>query len=91
MSSVRKNIEKKLKSAFKPHHLNVVDDSALHAGHAGAPAGGESHFRIEIVADKFRGKSRIACHRMINSVLSDELSQTIHALQIKARAFDDKA
>ena len=79
-------ITKKLTEAFTPQSLSVVDESHEHQGHAGHRPGGETHFRIYIVAEAFRGKSRIDRHRMINSILSAELAGGIHALAIHAAA-----
>src|SRR3990170_157197 len=79
-------ITKKLTEAFTPKSLSVVDESHEHEGHAGHRPGGETHFRIYIVAEAFRGKSRLDRHRMINSVLSAELAGGIHALAIHAAA-----
>ena len=79
-------ITEKLRKAFAPLSLRVEDESHLHAGHAGHRPGGESHFRLYIVSDAFRGKSRLDRHRMINAALADELSGGIHALAIHAAA-----
>lgn len=79
-------IAAKLTDAFAPHSLRVVDESHQHEGHAGHRPGGESHFRIYIVSEAFRGKSRIERHRLINSALSAELSGGVHALAIHAAA-----
>ena len=82
---VAQAMREKLDRAFRPTRLEIVDESHLHAGHAGAREGGESHFRVEIVADIFAGKSRIARHRMVHDILTDELSGGVHALAIIAR------
>lgn len=79
-------ITEKLREAFSPESLAVTDESHLHAGHAGHRPEGETHFRVNIVSDAFAGKSRIDRHRMINALLANELSQTVHALAIKAHA-----
>ena len=79
-------IIEKLAGALAPQSLEVTDESHLHAGHAGHRPGGETHFRIHIVAEAFRGKSRVDRHRMINQTLSGELATTVHALAINARA-----
>ncbi len=79
-------ITRKLAEAFAPESLRVVDESHEHQGHAGHRPGGETHFRIYIVAEAFRGKSRIDRHRMINSALSAELAGGMHALAIHAKA-----
>jgi BolA protein len=77
-------ITDKLTKAFAPQRLEVLDESHLHAGHAGSRPGGETHFRIHIVAQAFEGKSRIARHRMINDTLAAELAGSVHALAIHA-------
>jgi BolA family transcriptional regulator, general stress-responsive regulator len=86
---VQETVSKKLTKAFTPLSLKVLDESHRHEGHAGHRPGGETHFRIYIVADAFRGKSRIARHRMINDTLADELKSGIHALAIHAAAPDE--
>jgi BolA family transcriptional regulator, general stress-responsive regulator len=79
-------ITNKLTEAFAPESLQVVDESHRHEGHAGHRPGGETHFRVHIVAEAFRGKSRIERHRMINVTLSAELAAGVHALAIHASA-----
>jgi BolA family transcriptional regulator, general stress-responsive regulator len=79
-------IEAKLTEAFRPTALVVTDESARHAGHAGAREGGESHFRVEIVSAEFAGKSRVARQRLVHDVLSDELKGPIHALSLALMA-----
>ena len=79
-------ITEKLSSAFSPQSLKVLDESHLHEGHAGAREGGQTHYRVYIVADAFKGKSRIERHRMINAALSAELAGSVHALAIHAAA-----
>lgn len=83
---VHDSITRKLTAAFAPESLRVVDESQRHEGHAGHRPGGETHFRIYIVADAFRGKSRIERHRLINACLSAELAGGVHALAIHAAA-----
>jgi len=79
-------ITEKLTAAFDPESLRVEDESHQHEGHAGHRPGGESHFRIYIVAPAFKGKSRLERHRMINAALASELAGGIHALAIHAAA-----
>tara|TARA_R110002096_G_scaffold146066_15_gene304287 strand:- start:735 stop:1034 length:300 start_codon:yes stop_codon:yes gene_type:complete len=86
MMTVRDEIESRLREALEPVTLNVSDDSHLHAGHAGARAGGESHFSVDIVSDRFAGLGRVARHRLVNEALAQQLKGPIHALAIKARA-----
>jgi len=78
-------IRARLEAAFDPLHLEIEDESALHAGHAGA-AGGGGHFRVTIVAAAFAGVSRIQAHRMIHRALADLFPGDIHALAIRAEA-----
>ena len=81
--SVQERIEDKLSTAFAPEHLEVVNESHHHAGHAGSPGTGDSHYRVLIVSAAFAGKSRIERHRMVNATLGDELRMGLHALAIK--------
>ncbi len=83
---IRDLITEKLTTAFRPQSLQVIDESHQHAGHAGHRPGGETHFRLYIVAEAFQGKSRIERHRMINAALAAELAGHIHALAIHAAA-----
>jgi BolA family transcriptional regulator, general stress-responsive regulator len=79
-------ITKKLSEAFAPQSLKVLDESHQHEGHAGHREGGETHYRVYIVSEAFKGKSRLERHRMINQLLSAELEGGIHALAIHAAA-----
>jgi BolA protein len=79
-----KVIETKLKQALSPLRIDVVDESHRHEGHAGAPAGGESHFRIVVVSEAFTGKSRIERQRMVYALLAEELAGGVHALAMTA-------
>jgi len=83
---VRDVITEKLAAAFAPQSLQVVDESHQHVGHVGHRPGGESHFRVYIVAEAFKGKTRLERHRMINETLQRELAGGIHALAIHAAA-----
>ena len=76
-------IRQKISEKLEPLELDIKDESALHAGHAGAREGGESHFRLRVVSDKFAGVSRVARQRMINDILREELAGPIHALAMK--------
>ncbi|MEX2643366.1 MAG: BolA family protein [Acetobacterales bacterium] len=82
-------IEGKLRQAFAPARLEVVDESAAHAGHAGVAElgheAGETHFRVYIVSDAFVDKTRLERQRAVNAVLAEELSGPVHALSIRAR------
>jgi len=79
-------ITRKLTEAFRPETLRVVDESHQHEGHAGHRPGGESHFRVYIVAQAFAGKSRVERHRLVNGALAAELAERVHALAIHASA-----
>ncbi len=79
-------IERRLRAALQPERLVVTNDSARHRGHAGDDGSGESHFTVEVVADRFAGMSRVERQRAVNSALADLMKDRIHALAIKARA-----
>ena len=79
-------ITEKLRKAFAPESLRVEDESHRHEGHAGHRPGGQTHFRLYIVSEAFRGKSRLERHRMINATLAKELKGGVHALAIHAAA-----
>ena len=76
---VKTRIAEKLTTAFAPQSLDVADESHQHEGQSGHRPGGQTHFRVTIVSEAFRGKSRIERHRMINQTLSTELSGGVHA------------
>ena len=84
--ATRDVIADKLTRAFAPARLDVIDESRQHEGHAGSRPGGQTHFRVHIVSEAFRGKSRLERHRMINETLSSELKGGVHALAIHANA-----
>ena len=84
--TTQQTITNKLREAFFPESLEVRDESHLHEGHAGHRPGGETHFRVYIVSQAFKGKSRVERHRMINATLSGELAGSVHALAIHAQA-----
>ena len=91
MGRVAQAIREKLNSAFSPERLEVIDDSARHAGHSGAPPGGESHFNVVIVSHIFEGQSRVERQRSVYSVLAEELAGPVHALSLKALAPGESA
>jgi BolA protein len=84
--SMEARIRDKLNAAFAPERLEILNESALHAGHHGSPGTGESHFKLLIVAARFAGMSRIERHRIVNQTLADELAGGVHALSISALA-----
>ena len=73
-------------AALKPVSLDLRDESAQHAGHAGARPGGGSHWQVTIVSEAFRGKTPLARHRMVYEALGDLMERDIHALRIEAFA-----
>ena len=85
LGPVGRRITCKLTDAFAPDQLSVEDDSARHAGHAGARPEGETHFSVKLVSRAFQGKSRIERHRMVNAALAEELTGRVHALVITAK------
>ena len=89
--AMRDLITAKLRETFAPLSLRVEDESDRHQGHAGHRPGGETHFRLYIVSEAFRGKSRLERHRMINTLLANELAGGVHALAIHAAAPDEGA
>ncbi|MCX5494630.1 BolA family transcriptional regulator [Kaistia dalseonensis] len=84
--NTKERIAAVLEAALSPESLDVIDESHLHKGHQGARPGGETHYRVRITAEAFRGKSRVDMHRTINALLKDELAAGVHALAIEARA-----
>ena len=75
-------------AALEPARLDLRDESAQHAGHAGARPSGGSHWQLTIVSDAFRGKNAVARHRMVYEALGDLMKRDIHALKIEALAPD---
>lgn len=84
--TMKDSMTRKLETSLAPVVLEVIDESHLHAGHAGWRESGETHFRIHVVADAFAGKSRVDRHRMVNAIVAEELKAGVHALAITARA-----
>jgi len=81
---VAQRIREKLTAALQPVRLEIRDESHRHAGHAHARPEGETHFRVEIVAAGFAGKTRLERQRQIYALLAEELADRVHALQIRA-------
>lgn len=80
-------IEARLRLTLAPSELEVIDESASHAGHAGAGSEGYgTHFRVRITSAAFAGRSRVACHRLVYDALRDFPDRGLHALAIEARA-----
>jgi BolA family transcriptional regulator, general stress-responsive regulator len=85
MHAVEQAMRERL-AALRPVTLDLRDESAQHAGHAGARASGGSHWQLTIVSEAFRGKSAVARHRMVYEALGDLMKRDIHALTIEASA-----
>lgn len=81
--TMAERIEQRLREGLAPARLEIIDESHRHAGHAGARPGGETHYRVEIVAEAFEGKSRIARQRMVYALLAQEMADGVHALALK--------
>lgn len=79
-------IESLLRERFAPTILQVEDDSAKHAGHAGARPGGETHYSVLVVSDRFAGLGRVERHRLVNEALADEFGAGLHALALSLKA-----
>ncbi|GJH12317.1 MULTISPECIES: BolA family protein [Caballeronia] len=76
------HLEARLNETLQPQSVHIDDDSAAHAGHAGAAAG--SHYTVTIVAACFAGKARVARHRLVYDALAEEMRRGVHALAIRA-------
>ena len=76
-------------AALEPVSLELLDESAKHRGHAGWKPGGNTHWRLTIVAEAFRGKPTVARHRMVYQALGELMNDPIHALAITARTPDE--
>jgi BolA protein len=83
--SVAAEIRRRLE-ALAPSRLELLDESAKHAGHAGAAPGGNTHWRLTIVSAAFAGKPTVARHRMIYQALGELMQHPVHALAISAKA-----
>ena len=83
-------IKVRLEQALSPSHIDIIDESHLHAGHAGA-ASGAGHFNVTVVSDKFTGQSAIQRHRMVYLAVGDLMPSEIHALSINALAPNEQA
>jgi len=86
MSRRAQAIHDLLTEKLAPTDVQVEDESWKHAGHAGVKDSQGGHFKVQITAEIFRGKSRIACHRLVYDALKERFSSSIHALSITAKA-----
>ncbi len=89
--TVAARIRTRLVQALAPAEIEIADDSARHAGHAGARPGGESHFTVRIIAAAFQGLSRIERHRRVHALLAEELAGPVHALSLVMLTPDEAA
>lgn len=87
--TIAQEIESKLRKAFAPQQLEVINDSARHSGHMGDDGSGESHFTVVIASAAFAGMNRLAMQRAVIAALGDIPGQRVHALAIKASAPGD--
>jgi len=78
-------IRERLEAALEPQLLTIVDESAAHAGHAGALASGGGHYKVHIVSNKFQNQSAITRHKMVYVALGDAMGSAIHAISISAQ------
>lgn len=82
----------KLTQALTPQALTIKDVSHRHAGHAGADQpGGETHFDVTIVSERFQGLSRVARQRLVYDIVAAELSERVHALSVRALTPEEAA
>lgn len=89
MGAVADGIRRKLEAALQPGVLEIRDDSARHAGHAGAREGGESHFHVVAVSSRFSGLNRVERQRLVYGALAEELAGPVHALSLALKAPDE--
>ncbi|MEM9732159.1 MAG: BolA family protein [Pseudomonadota bacterium] len=84
-----RQLTQKLEAAFAPEHLEVINESHLHAGHQpGFDGQGESHIRIRMKAAHFNGMSRVAVHREVNKLCTPEFEAGLHALALDVKGTD---
>jgi BolA protein len=79
----RVRIETRLREALDAEHVQVIDESALHAGHAGARSGA-GHFRAVVVSERFAGRRPLERQRLVYAALAEEMGRDIHALSMQA-------
>ena len=89
--TIGERIREKLAAALTPTRLDVVDESHMHAGHAGARVGGDSHFRVAVASVAFTGLSRVERQRKVNALLTEEFADGMHALSVTARTPEEDA
>jgi len=84
--TMKERIAAKLTQGLDPTTLDIVDESDRHKGHAGAREGGETHYRVHIVAESFAGKGRLERHRIVYALLAEEFAGGVHALALQTLA-----
>lgn len=84
-------IQDLVQAALSPTTLRVTDDSARHAGHAGARPEGETHYTVLVVSGRFAGLSRVARHRLVTDALATEFTDGLHALSLTLRTPEEQA
>lgn len=82
---------RKLTDGLAPARLVLVDESAAHAGHAGNPGGGETHWRLEVVSERFRGMRMLERQREVYALLADEMAERVHALSMRTDTPEEDA
>ncbi|MES9835525.1 MAG: BolA/IbaG family iron-sulfur metabolism protein [Candidatus Thiodiazotropha sp.] len=85
MTTIQETIQQKLESAFSPLHLEVINESHMH----NVPEGSESHFKIVVVSDAFKGERLINRHRQVNKLLAEELQAGVHAIALHTLTPED--
>jgi BolA protein len=88
-TSYHDRIRDKLTAALQPIHMEIKDDSARHAGHAGHDPKGETHFSVHIVSASFNAQNKVARHRLVYKALETELQERVHALSLKTLTPDE--
>ena len=84
-SDVENAMRRKLTALLSPTRLEIENESHRHQGHASSPETGESHFRLEVVSDRFEGMNRVERQRLIYQALDEELAGPVHALALTTR------
>jgi BolA protein len=91
MTTYADRIRAKLEAGLAPQTLDILDESAKHAGHAGARPGGETHFRVRVVSAAFAGLGRVERQRKVYALLAEEMAERVHALALETRTPDEEA
>jgi BolA protein len=89
--TIAETMERKLRAGLSASAVKIQDNSKAHRGHAGYRPGGETHFKVEVVSQAFAGKTPIERHRMVYALLTSELRERVHALEIVARTPEEAA